>query len=100
MTSHSLLSKEEINQKLTEVPLWTFKENSLTKELVAPDFISAIGLVNSIAIIAEKLDHHPDILIYGWNKVRIITSTHSVGGLTEMDFLLAKEIDSLGLIKG
>lgn len=100
MAFYNILSKEEINQKLSEIPLWTLKENSLIREIVTPDFITAIGFVNSIAIIAEKLDHHPDIFIYGWNKVRIITSTHSVGGLTEMDFILAKKIDNLNFLKG
>lgn len=95
MSQHTLLLEDEVLQKLSEVPLWIRKENTLTREFVAPDFVSAIALVNSIAIIAEKLDHHPDILIYGWNKVRVVTSTHSAGGLTEMDFNLAKEIDKL-----
>lgn len=100
MVRYTLLSKEEINQKLSEIPLWTFNENSLIREIVARDFITAIAFVNSVAIIAEKLDHHPDIFIYGWNKIRIITSTHHVGGLTEMDFILAKEIDNLNFFKG
>lgn len=100
MVSYNLLPKEEIKKRLSEIPLWTLNDNALIREIVARDFITAIGFVNSIAIIAEKLDHHPDILIYGWNKVRIITSTHSAGGLTEMDFILAKEIDNLNFFKG
>jgi len=44
---------------------------------------------------AEKLDHHPDMLLFGWNKVRVTISTHSLGGLTEADFNLALQIDKI-----
>ncbi|MGB9771729.1 MAG: 4a-hydroxytetrahydrobiopterin dehydratase [Candidatus Kapaibacteriota bacterium] len=99
MSRPPLLNEDEIQEKLRELKFWTRKDNSLVREIVADDFVSAIGIVNSIAIIAECLDHHPDILIYGWNKVRITTSTHDRGGLTELDFLLAKKIEELNIIK-
>jgi 4a-hydroxytetrahydrobiopterin dehydratase len=53
-----------------------------------------MGFVNSVALLAEKQNHHPDIDIR-WNKVHLVLSTHSVGGLTEFDFKLAKAIDAL-----
>ncbi len=99
MSRPPLLQEEEIQQRLQEVKYWTRKDNTLVREIVAKDFISAIGIVNSIAIISEKMDHHPDILIYGWNKIRITTSTHDKGGLTELDFSLAKQIDDLDIVK-
>ena len=93
-----LLSEEEINLYNNEIPLWQQKDNSLVRELSAPNFIAAVGMVNAIAIAAEKLDHHPDILIYGWNKIRITTTTHDKGGLTKLDFDLAKKIDEINFI--
>jgi 4a-hydroxytetrahydrobiopterin dehydratase len=51
--------------------------------------------VNSVAVEAESMDHHPDILIHGWNNVRLSITTHSKGGLTEKDFSLAVKIDVL-----
>lgn len=95
MSRPKLLSEEDINELLKEIPFWSRENNTIVREIVASNFTAAIGIVNSIAIEAEVLDHHPDILIYGWNKIRITLSTHSDGGLTELDFKLAKKIDNL-----
>jgi 4a-hydroxytetrahydrobiopterin dehydratase len=94
-----LLSEVEIQENLKDVPLWRQSENAIVREFIAPDFVSAMGFVNAVAIIAEAMDHHPDILIYGWNKIRITTSTHDRGGLTKLDFELAKKIDNLKFFK-
>jgi 4a-hydroxytetrahydrobiopterin dehydratase len=67
----------------------------IVREIIAPNFLAAVGLINAIALAAEKLDHHPDILLYGWNKLRISSTTHDRGGLTELDFKLAREIDAI-----
>lgn len=94
-----LLSEVEIQERLKDVPFWRQSGNAIVREFVATDFVSAIGFVNAVAIIAEAMDHHPDILIYGWNKIRITTSTHDRGGLTKLDFELAKKIDNLKFFK-
>ncbi len=99
MSRPNLLSETEIENELKELPLWTRKENTIVREIVATDFITAVAIFNSIAIIAEAMDHHPDILLYGWNKLRITLSTHDRGGLTELDFKLAKKIEELYIIK-
>ena len=52
--------------------------------------------MNRVVGAAEAANHHPDILVHGWNKVRLTLSTHSQGGLTDADFGLASEIDRLG----
>jgi 4a-hydroxytetrahydrobiopterin dehydratase len=59
------------------------------------DFAQAIAFVNRVAEAAEAANHHPDILVHGWNKVRLELSTHSQGGLTEADFGIAARIDTL-----
>ena len=51
--------------------------------------------MNRVAELAESANHHPDILVHGWNKVRLTLSTHSAGGLTDADFALARGIDAL-----
>ncbi len=93
------LMDKEVADNMKEVPLWDNPGNTgfLLREIVADDFMGAIGAVNSIAKLAEEADHHPDILIYGWNKVRIKLRTHDVGGLSSRDFELAKKIDELKL---
>lgn len=95
MSRPSLLSEEKIAIHLEEIPTWVRKDSEIEKEITTSNFAAAIGLVNSIAIFAEKRDHHPNILLYGWNKVKVTLSTHDQGGLTHLDFDLAKDIDSI-----
>jgi 4a-hydroxytetrahydrobiopterin dehydratase len=91
----SLLSEEDIQYNLNNLPLWERKDNLIFREIAASNFAAAVGIINAIAVLAETADHHPDLLIYGWNKVRISLSTHDRGGLTELDFALAKKIEDL-----
>lgn len=59
------------------------------------DFVSAIKFINQVADIAEAEDHHPDIHLTGWNKVKIVLSTHKINGLHQNDFILAAKIEQL-----
>ena len=59
------------------------------------DFAEAMAFVNRVAEIAEQRNHHPDILVHGWNNVRLTLSTHSKGGVTDADHALAEQIDAL-----
>jgi 4a-hydroxytetrahydrobiopterin dehydratase len=95
MSRPDLLKEEEILSKLSDLHNWESNGKEINREIVASNFAAAVGIVNSVAIIAETLDHHPDILLYGWNKVRITSSTHDKGGLTELDFTLANKIEEL-----
>ena len=74
------------------MPLLAGKE--IRKKFELKDFVRAMGFVNSVALLAEKANHHPDIDIR-WNAVTLTLSTHSAGGLTEKDFVLARKIDAL-----
>ncbi len=69
--------------------------SSIVREYKLADFAAAITFVNRVAELAEAADHHPDILLHGWNKVRLTLCTHSLGGLTDADFQLAGQIDRL-----
>ncbi len=92
MARPQLLDEKEIQRKLEQFPDWKRKDKTIVREISAANFAAAIGIVNAIAILAESSDHHPDILIYGWNKIRISLSTHDQGGLTDNDFDLAKKL--------
>ena len=70
-------------------------DDAIVRDLKFADFAAAIAFVNDVAQAAEAADHHPDILVHGWNKVRLTLSTHSQGGLTDADFQLAGQIDRL-----
>tara|TARA_B110000495_G_C22600698_1_gene359282 strand:- start:236 stop:466 length:231 start_codon:yes stop_codon:yes gene_type:complete len=75
--------------------MWEEKNNKLVKNFIFKDFISAFSFISKVALISEKLDHHPEILnIY--NKVTIKLSTHDIGNkVSKKDFDLAKAIDKL-----
>lgn len=89
-----VLSKEQIEKELNNIPGWVLDENEIEKTFEFTDFKAAINFVNKIAEVAEEHGHHPDIEI-NYNKVELELSTHSVGGVTEKDISLAKAIDSL-----
>ncbi len=87
------LTRVEIDENLKSLSGWIFSENKIEKEFKLKDFSGALDFVNKIGIEAEKMDHHPDILIHSWNKVKIFLSTHSAGGVTSNDFNLANKIE-------
>jgi 4a-hydroxytetrahydrobiopterin dehydratase len=74
---------------------WDQDGDALVKDFELKDFAAAMAFVNGVAGLAEEANHHPDILIHGWNKVRLTLSTHSEGGVTEKDHALAERIDAL-----
>ena len=75
---------------------WEVDDNEkLEKQFEFADFKEAMAFVNKVADIAEQEGHHPDIEIFGYNKVKIELSTHAVGGLSENDFILAAKIEKL-----
>ncbi|MDP4220732.1 MAG: 4a-hydroxytetrahydrobiopterin dehydratase [Bacteroidota bacterium] len=89
------LTSEEINSKLGDG--WSFDEkaNAIVKEFTKLSFSNAAEFIGKIAPIANEQDHHPDILLHDYKKVRIMLSTHDAGGVTTNDFKLAKAIDAL-----
>jgi 4a-hydroxytetrahydrobiopterin dehydratase len=91
----AVLSQEEVEQRLGRAGQWRREGEEIVRELSFPDFAAAIVFVDRVAELAEAANHHPDILVHGWNKVRLTLSTHSQGGLTAADFDLAGEIDRI-----
>jgi 4a-hydroxytetrahydrobiopterin dehydratase len=89
-----LLDDNEITERLNTSE-WRREGNAIVRDFKFPDFAAAMAFVNVVAGIAEERNHHPDILIHGWNNVRLTVTNHSEGGLTEADFGLAYAIDAL-----
>ncbi len=90
-----LLSHDEIKFGMDELPGWNFIDNHLEKEFVLTDFAGALTFVNKAGAKAEEMNHHPDIFIHSWNKVKFILSTHSEDGVTELDMTLSKKIEAI-----
>ncbi|MCB0496093.1 MAG: 4a-hydroxytetrahydrobiopterin dehydratase [Cyclobacteriaceae bacterium] len=89
------LGEAEIKGKLQSIHAdWKLEGNFIKREFVFDDFVRAFGFMTSVAIVAEKANHHPN-----WenvyNRVKIALSTHDSGGLTQKDFDLAAKIDEV-----
>lgn len=89
------LNEEEINNKLKELKNWNREGNYLVRRMKFKDFVSTIEFVNKIVPIAEELEHHPDLEIKDYNNLIIRLTTHDEGGITELDFELAKRIEDI-----
>jgi 4a-hydroxytetrahydrobiopterin dehydratase len=89
-----LLTDDQIASRLAGSD-WERDGGEIAREIKLRDFDDAIGFVNKVAAIAEQHNHHPDILIHGYNRVRLTLATHSAGGLTELDFEMAGRFDEL-----
>lgn len=74
---------------------WQREGDTIAREWKLADFAAAIAFVNRVAEAAEQANHHPNIDVHGWNRVRLELSTHSEGGITQSDLDMAARIDSL-----
>lgn len=90
-----LLTEEAVLELLPQLPDWKIEQGRLARDLRRRNFKEALALVNAIGEIAESENHHPDITIHRWNRVRIELYTHSVEGLSLNDFILAAQISEL-----
>jgi 4a-hydroxytetrahydrobiopterin dehydratase len=87
------LTEAEIAKELTGLLGWQRRGDEITRQYKFSSFTAAMAFVNHAADLAESMDHHPDILVQ-FNKVTLTLSTHSAGGLTDLDFELAKKLDA------
>jgi 4a-hydroxytetrahydrobiopterin dehydratase len=89
-----LLSDEDIGSRLQELD-WQREGDEIVKDWKFKDFAEAMAFANRVADAAEAANHHPDILIHGWNKVRLALTNHAAGGLTDVDFEMARKFDEV-----
>ena len=93
------LTDAQIESKMEALPGWERRGDFIVKSFRFKKFMEGISFVDKVALIAEKLDHHPDIHVV-WTTVTLQIQTHDEGGLTSLDFRLASEIEKrLGLKK-
>ncbi len=94
MARRTLLSEADIASRLREIPEWTREGKTLTRAWEFRDFPSALAFINRVGQVAESMNHHPDIT-NSWATVQLTLTTHDKGGLTGLDFDLAKKIDAI-----
>jgi 4a-hydroxytetrahydrobiopterin dehydratase len=93
------LDQSEIASARASLPGWTGDEHALRRSLAFPDFPAAITAVDAIAVVAEDMQHHPDIDIR-WRTLHLTLSTHDAGGVTQLDVELAHRIAEIAASLG
>ena len=89
------LSSQEIQTSMSSIdPVWVLKGKFIHREVLFKNFIEAFSFMTAVALVAEKMEHHPNWKNV-YNKVTIALNTHDVDGLSDADFTLAKAIDTI-----
>jgi 4a-hydroxytetrahydrobiopterin dehydratase len=87
-----VIADDELASALRDLPQWSVRDRKLHRELKFGDFVEAFGFMTRVAIVAEKLDHHPEWFNV-YNTVVLDLSTHEVDGISPLDVELAKQVD-------
>lgn len=86
------LAEEEIRRRLRRLRGWRYVRGELRRALRFEDYLSEVAFFNLLALQAERMDHHPDVRL-SWGRMELSLTTHTEGGVTEKDFLLAEGIE-------
>jgi len=89
-----ILTEAEVKERLSQVQGWTLQDGKLHRAFECKDFVAAFGSMTRVALVAEAMNHHPEWFNV-WNKVVIDLNTHSVGGISDLDFKLAGKINEI-----
>lgn len=90
----SLLSDDDIAARLADAAGWERRGKVIARRFEFPDFVSAFGWMSSVALVAERMNHHPEWKNV-YNRVEVELTTHDAGGITALDFELASAMDRL-----
>lgn len=85
---------DDLESEIKNLKYWKKVDNKLQKSLKFKDFVEAFGFVAKVALISEKMNHHPDLRIV-YNSVDIELTTHDINGISKNDITLARKIDEL-----
>ena len=88
------LTENEIQQQLPSIQGWSLVGGKLHRTFECKDFVAAFGKMTQVALVSEAMNHHPEWSNV-WNKVVIDLNTHSVQGISSLDFQLAAKINEI-----
>lgn len=89
----TVLSTTELHEALTQIPEWRLAGNAIERWFEFASFAEGIAFVERVAVLADSMDHHPDIDVR-YRRVRLSLSTHSAGGITELDVAAAQKFSA------
>ena len=92
-----LLSADAVESRMGALPDWTLSSDGkvISRAFVSKNWAAAMSFFNQVSALAEEEGHHPDLHLTGWRNVRVDLSTHSIGGLSLPDLVLAAKIDGI-----
>lgn len=88
------LNDAEVQESLGRAPGWSLANGKLHRDFECKDFVTAFGNMTKVALVAESMNHHPEWFNV-WNKVVVDLNTHSVKGISQLDFELAQKINEI-----
>ena len=94
LEGHPPMPDDEIRAHLARAPGWQLRDGAIEKTFTFPDYHRTIGFVNALAWIADRQDHHPDLVV-SYARCTVRFNTHSVGGISINDFICAAQADAL-----
>jgi 4a-hydroxytetrahydrobiopterin dehydratase len=94
MSRVAKLSEQEIREKLAQMRDWEIRDGKLHREFRFDDFVGAFRFMTALALVAEKMDHHPEWFNV-YNRVVVDLTTHDAGGISEKDFAFAARASEL-----
>ena len=89
------LNEQEIQSRLSTLPGWAMEGTQLVRTFTFVSYADGVAFAVKVAMLSEKMDHHPDSLEVTWKKVRVAYLTHSAGGITDLDFDAAARVGKL-----
>ena len=93
MCTGEKLPSQEIEVQLKNLPGWKYQNDSIKKTFNTRNYPATMGFVTAVCGLCQKHNHHPDYILMKFKEVEVSFSTHSVGGVTENDFKIAKDIE-------
>jgi 4a-hydroxytetrahydrobiopterin dehydratase len=94
MSGATRLTGPQAQARLANLQGWSIVDGKLVKDFAFKDYYETMAFVNALAWISHREDHHPDLEV-GFNRCRVAYATHSIGGLSENDFICAAKTDAL-----
>ena len=91
------LTQRQVANRLAKLEQWAECGDAIQRTFQFADFVTSMRFVNEVAGAAERVQHHPDILVR-WNKVSLTLSTHDAGGITDKDFAFAADADRMAAV--
>lgn len=87
-------SPDQIHAQLAELPGWSLRDDAIERSFAFRDYHDTIAFVNALAWMVHAEDHHPELVV-GYNRCLVRWNTHSVGGVSENDFICAARCDAV-----